>query len=88
MQSQSVILLAEVRHNELQAEAARLHVVNRAFACREAPSVGFDSLLRRCRVTLPNVTALLHARLRSQSVLVATRGDGVPTVSRLGLREL
>jgi hypothetical protein len=84
MQSQSVILLAEVRHNELQAEAARLHIVNQASAHTAAPSVVVDSLWRRCWVTLANVAAGLHAHLQRQRVLATTRGNGSPAVSRLG----
>ena len=40
MQSQSVILLAEVRHSESQAEAARNRIVNQACAHRASPIRG------------------------------------------------
>ena len=42
MQSQSVILLAEVRHNEFQAEAARLRIVNQA--CAHRPTAIEDNM--------------------------------------------
>jgi hypothetical protein len=84
MQSQSVILLAEVRHNELQAEAARLHIVNQACAHRAASSVVVDNLWRRCRVALANIATSLYAHLQRQRVLATSRGNGSPAVSRLG----
>jgi hypothetical protein len=84
MQSQSVILLAEVRHNELQAEAARLHIVNQACAHRAASSVVVDSQWRRCRVTMANVATSLCAHLQRQRVLVTGRENGSPAVSTFG----
>ena len=82
MQSQSLILLAEVRHNELQAEAARLHIVNQACAHTAAPSVVVASLWRRCRVTLANIATSLYAHLQRQRDLATKRGNGSPAVSR------
>jgi hypothetical protein len=84
MQSQSVILLAEVRHNEFQAEAARLQIVNQACAHRAAPSLVVASVWRRCSVKLANAATGLHAHLQRQGVLATTRGNGRPAVPRLG----
>jgi hypothetical protein len=83
MQSQSVILLAEVRHNESQVEAARLYIVNQACAHRAVSSGVVASVWRRWSVPLAVFAARLHAHLQTQAVLTTTRGNGSPAVSRL-----
>ena len=68
MQSQSLILLAEVLHDELQTEAARFQIVNQA--CAEWPTqIGvIASALRRVQVALANA-ARLHMRGAVSSAL-------------------
>src|SRR5215213_1312595 len=60
MQSQSVILLAEVRHNEFQAEAARLRIVNQACADRSTVIEVVAGALRGFRAALANATVRLR----------------------------
>jgi hypothetical protein len=60
MQSQSLILLAEVLHDELQTEAARFQIVNQACAGRPTTVEVVASTLRRVRVALANATVRLH----------------------------
>jgi predicted NBD/HSP70 family sugar kinase len=69
MQSQSVILLAEVRHNELQTEAERLQVVNQACAGRPTAIDVVVSAGRRFQIALANAVARLHLRSDVQGVL-------------------
>jgi hypothetical protein len=80
MQSQSVILLAEVRHNEFQAEAARLRIVNQACGHGPSPIEVAASAVRRFRIALANAAV----GLRDQSAAATARVDTCPTVSGLG----
>jgi hypothetical protein len=84
MQSQSIILLAEVRHNEFQSEAARLRIVNQACAKRAAPKQVVASEQGRFRTALANVAARLQVRVHLQRVLATTSGNGRSVVSGLG----
>jgi hypothetical protein len=74
MQSQSVILLAEVRHNELQTEAARLRIVNQA--CADGPTAieVVASAGRRFRIALASAAG----RLRVHGVSASSQGTGLP----------
>jgi hypothetical protein len=83
MQSQFGSLLAEIRHNEYLAEAARLHIVDQVCAHRAAPGVIGASGWRRRSVTLPATAARLHARL--QRFLTTTSGKGSTAVLTLGV---
>src|SRR4051812_36303811 len=60
MQSQSMILLAEVRHNEFQAEAARLRIVNQACADRPTAIKVVARAGRRFRIALASAAGRLH----------------------------
>ena len=62
MQSQSLILLAEVRHNESQAEAARFQIVNQACADQPTAIEVVASALRRGLTSAPELrnVALQH----------------------------
>ena len=74
MQSQSMILLAEVRHNEFQAEAARLRIVNQA--CADGPTAieVVASAGRRFRIALASAAGRLHVH----GVSASSRGAGRP----------
>jgi hypothetical protein len=85
MQSQSILLLAEVRHNEAQAEAARLWIVNQACARGAAPNEVVASAWGRLGTAFANAaTRLVHAHAHAQGVLATARGNGSPAVSGLG----
>jgi hypothetical protein len=84
MQSQSLILLAEVRHNESQAEAARFQIVNQACADQPTAIEFVASALRRFRVALANATVRLHlartltkARENASPAIPGLRTDAV-----------
>jgi hypothetical protein len=74
MQSQSVIMLAEVLHTEAQAEAARLQIVNQA--CAQRPTA------RRLRIAPANAAAHLHMHMQLQRILTTIRGKGSRVVPR------
>jgi hypothetical protein len=80
MQSQSVILLAEVRHNELQTEAARFQIVKQARADRPAACGVVASALRRVQVALANATVRLHM----PGTLTGARADASAAIPGLG----
>jgi hypothetical protein len=75
-----VILLAEVRHNEFQAEAARLRIVNQACAHKPSPIKVVASAGRRFQMALVNAAVHLHVARVSAS----SRGNPNSTVSGLG----
>jgi hypothetical protein len=79
MQSQTVMLLAEVRHNEFQAEAARLRIVNQACGHGASPIGVAASALRRFRIALANVAAPRQL----PGALATARGNGRPAASEL-----
>ena len=79
MQSQSMILLAEVRHNEFQAEAARLRIVNQACADRATAIEVVASAGRRFRIALASAAGRLHVH----EVSASSRGIGRPASSAL-----
>jgi hypothetical protein len=74
MQSQSVILLAEVRHNELQSEAARFRIVNQACADRPTAIEIIASAGRRFRIALASAARRLYVH----GVSASSRGAGRP----------
>ena len=74
MQSQSMILLAEVRHNEFQAEAARLRIVNQACADGLSAIEVIASAGRRFRIALASAARRLHAH----GVSASSRGTERP----------
>ena len=76
MQSQSLILLAEVRHDELQTEAARFRIVNQACADRPTPIRVVASALQRFRVALANAAVRLHM----QGTLTGAREHASPAI--------
>jgi hypothetical protein len=80
MQSQTVMLLAEVRHNEFQAEAARVRIVNQACGHGASPIGVAASALRRFRIALANAAARLH----EQGVSAAASGNVRPAISGPG----
>jgi hypothetical protein len=82
MQSQSVILLAEVLHTEAQAEAARLQIVNQACAQRPTASGVIASAQRRLRIAPANAAAHLHMHMQLQRILTTIRGKGSRVVPR------
>jgi hypothetical protein len=67
MQSQTMILLAEARHNEFQAEAARLRIVNQACADRPTAIGVVASAGRRFWIALVNTAGHLHVHGVSSS---------------------
>jgi hypothetical protein len=83
MQSQSMILLAEIRHNEFQVEAARLQIVNQACAHRPMASEVIASARGRVRVALANAASRIRMQVHVQGVLATTRRNGSPAVSAL-----
>ena len=79
MQSQSLILLAEVRHDELQTEAARFQIVNQACADRPTAIGVVASALGRFWVALANA-----ARLHVRGALTSARVNASPAIPGLG----
>jgi hypothetical protein len=67
MQSQSLILLAEVRHNELQTEAARFQIVNQA--CADRPTaIGVVATALRHRLSNPPTKVVLSCRVDADMI--------------------
>ena len=83
MQSQSIILLAEARHIEFQAEAARLRIVNQACAPGPTASEVIASAWGRVRTAFANAAFRIRLHVHVQGVLATTRGNGSPAVSEL-----
>jgi len=83
MQSQSIILLAEVRHNEFQSEAARLRIVNQA--CGPGPTASgiIASARGRVRIALANAVSGIRMHAHGRGDLATTRRNGSPAVSGL-----
>jgi hypothetical protein len=80
MQSQSVIQLAEVRHNELQLEATRFLIANQARAHRASPVGVVASAGRRFWVAVTNGAACL----RVQDRVMTARRNSIPAIRGLG----
>jgi hypothetical protein len=86
MQSQFVYLYAEIRHNELLTEAARLRIIDQVSTQRAAPGVVIDCAWRRCQVR--RATAAIHLRVDLRRLLTATRGKGSPAALKLSVDSL
>jgi hypothetical protein len=80
MQCQSLILLAEVLHDERQTEAARFQIANQACADRPTAITVVASALRRFQVALANATVGLREPTASSTARVNTS----PAISGLG----
>ena len=83
MQSQSIILLAEVRHNEFQAEAARLRIINQACAPGPTASGIIANALGRVRTAFANAASRIRMHAHVRGDLARTRRNGSPAVSGL-----
>ena len=80
MQSPFVAQLAEIRHNDLHAEAARRRIIDRACADRPTAIAAVASARGRVRMALANAAV----GLREQGASMSARVNTSPAISGLG----